>query len=195
MSASDPLDERKRDARARGRAARCALDLDYCLDAAARLAERIATLPELASARVVLGYLATSEEIDPADALERLGTRGATIACPRIEAPGILGVHVVRPGDTLLPGPFGLSEPAADAERVEFERIDAVIVPGVAFDEEGRRIGHGGGYYDRLLPSLKGDCLLAGVCYDEQVARELPTAEHDVHMDLVITPTRVIRAR
>jgi 5-formyltetrahydrofolate cyclo-ligase len=73
------------------------------------------------------------------------------------------------------------------------ESIDAVIVPGVAFDPQGRRLGYGGGFYDRLLPRLRDDCLRVGVAYDEQLVDELPVAEHDAHVHAVVTPSRVLR--
>jgi len=192
---TDPVAAAKKAAREYARAARCALDLEVCLAYSRDLAQRLLTMPELAVARVVLAYNATPEEIDPAPAIERLRACGATIAFPRIEAPGVLGVHVVDPEDRLMPGPFGLTEPAADTPRIEPGEVDAVIVPGVAFDERCWRLGYGGGYYDRLLPLLRENCMRIGICYDEQVLETIPAHEHDVRLHAVVTPTRVIRAK
>jgi len=150
--------------------------------------------PELAIARTVLAYGATPEEIDPAIAVERLRACGATIAYPRIESPGVLGLHVVDDETELVHGPFGLTEPPYDAPGVDPLDIDAVIVPGVAFDRSCWRLGYGGGYYDRLLPLLRPDCARIGVAYDEQVIETIPAEEHDVRLDAVVTPTGVIRA-
>jgi 5-formyltetrahydrofolate cyclo-ligase len=63
----------------------------------------------------------------------------------------------------------------------------------VAFDETGARLGYGGGYFDRLLPMLRADCARIGVAFDEQVLSEIPAEEHDAHVDVVVTPTRVLR--
>lgn len=183
----------KHAARTRAREARCALDAGTCAAAAEALAERIASLPELVSARLVLAYGATPEEIDPAPAVTLLRSRGIAIAYPRVESPGELGLHVTADADALVPGMFGIREPAADATRVPASAVDAVIIPGVAFDQELWRLGYGGGYYDRLLPQLREECARIGIAYDEQVLESIPVEEHDVRLDVLVTPTRIIR--
>jgi 5-formyltetrahydrofolate cyclo-ligase len=115
------------------------------------------------------------------------------IAYPRIEAPGILDIHYVDHELELIPGPFGLAQPSAHAARVPHVLVDAVILPAVAFDEHGMRLGYGGGYYDRLLPLLRGDCARIGVVFDEQILSEIPAEEHDARVDVIITPARLIR--
>ncbi len=159
-----------------------------------QLAKQLNGLPELAIARVVLAYGATPEEIDPLPAVESLRACGATIAYPRIESPGELTLHLVDEESELVAGPFGLRQPTPGATIVDPSDVDAVIVPGVAFDEACRRLGYGGGYYDRLLPRLRSDCALIGVAYDEQVLETIPAEEHDVRLHAVVTPTRVLRA-
>lgn len=191
----DPIAAAKKAAREYARAARCAIDLEVCLDAAQALAANLTAMPELQSIATVCAYRATPEEIDPAPAIILLQQRGAAVAYPRIEAPGVLGLHTANDESLLLPGPFGLTEPPASAPRVDFDAIDAIIVPGVAFDEHCWRLGYGGGYYDRLLPLLRADCVRIGVAYDEQVLETIPAEEHDVRLHAVVTPTRVIRAR
>lgn len=178
----------KHEARARARAARCALDDTVCREAAINAAERLVALPEVASARLVLAYGATPEELDPAPALALLRARGVAIAYPRVEAPGVLGLHSVGVADPLVRGMFGIMEPSADAPRVPAHAVDAVIVPGVAFDRRLWRLGYGGGYYDRLLPTLPPGCARIGYAYDEQVLEEIPVEEHDVRMDALVTP-------
>lgn len=182
----------KHAARVRSREARGALGAEACADAAEAAAELLLDLPEFDSARVVLAYAAMPEELDPAPAVAALRERGITIAYPRVEAPGVLGLHRVDDEGDLVEGMFGIREPAEHAPQVGRGAVDVVIVPGVAFDESGMRLGYGGGYYDRLLPTLPPHALHVGYAYDEQVVDELPAEEHDVHMDLVVTPTRVI---
>jgi 5-formyltetrahydrofolate cyclo-ligase len=193
VSADDPVAAAKRAAREYARAARCALDPASCSRAAQSLADSLGSLPEVVIARTVLAYGATPEEIDPAIAVERLRSCGVTIAYPRIEAPGVLGLHVVDDESELVRGPFGLTQPTEKAPRIQAREIDAVIVPGVAFDANGWRLGYGGGYYDRLLPVLRDDCARIGVAYDEQVLESIPAQEHDVRMHVVVTPTRILR--
>jgi 5-formyltetrahydrofolate cyclo-ligase len=122
-----------------------------------------------------------------------LRKRGVRIAYPRIEAPGVLGMHFVDHEMELVPGPFGLAQPSEHAPHVPHDRIDAVVIPGVAFDEQGTRLGYGGGYYDRLLPMMRPECMRIGVAFDEQVLAHIPAEEHDAFVDVLVTPTRIIR--
>lgn len=183
--------EEKRELRQRVRVLRCSLDPAFCTAAASDVAESLLALPELRSSRVVLGYVATEEELDPAAALEALHGLGKIVALSRIEAPGQLGLHVFEHARGLETGPFGIMQPPVSAPRVPEASIDAVIVPGVAFDADGGRVGYGGGYYDRLLPRLRPDAFRIGIAYDEQIVEELPAEDHDERMDAIVTPTRV----
>ena len=183
----------KHAARARARRARDGVEQVERRAAAHGLAHGLLELPELAAARVVLGYAALPNELDPAPAMWRLRKRGVRIAYPRIEAPGVLDIHFVDHELELIPGPFGLAQPSAHAARVRHVLVDAVILPAVAFDVQGMRLGYGGGYYDRLLPLLRDDCARIGVVFDEQIFSEIPAEEHDARVDVVITPARLIR--
>ena len=155
--APDPILAAKHAVRVRASEARACLDLVVCRAHAVSLAERLLALPELAAARVVLAYAALPAELDPVFAIEAMRARGARIAYTRIEAPGVLGVHEVDSEVELIPGPLGIRQPSADSPRVAHDAIDAVIVPGVAYDESGQRLGYGGGYFDRLLSLLRPD--------------------------------------
>ena len=189
----DALVAAKCAARARAREARDALDRPTCKEASAAAALLLLELPEAAFIGLLLAYAALPAEIDPLPAVSAMRRRGAKIAYPRIEAPGVLGVHLVDHELDLVAGPFGLAQPRPQAPQASRVHIDAVIVPGVAFDERGLRLGYGGGYYDRLLPTLAPTCLRIGFAFDEQVLAEIPTEEHDEHVDIIVTQTRVIR--
>jgi len=80
-------------------------------------------------------------------------------------------------------------EPAADLPVIDPATLDVVLVPGVAFDRQGGRLGFGGGYYDRLLPTTPA--LRIGVTYDECLCDALPCGEHDQRMDWIVTPTEL----
>jgi 5-formyltetrahydrofolate cyclo-ligase len=186
--------EAKRAARREGRAARQSVLADEHPRLAASAAERLLALPELASARTVLAYSATAEEIDPAPVVSALRERGMVIALPRVVGPERLVLHRVDGDDALVEGPFGLLEPSGDAPVVAPESIDVAIVPGVAFDSACQRIGHGGGYYDRLFGMMPG-AVTVGIAFDGQVLAEVPCEVHDVCVDVLVTPTRTLRRR
>lgn len=88
-------------------------------------------------------------------------------------------------------GKFRIREPLPACPEVPLNRLDLVLVPGVAFDLRGRRLGRGRGFYDRLLTEIRG--LKCGVAFDEQVVAEVPSADHDVLMDFILTPTRWVK--
>lgn len=171
---------------------RDALPAEARAAAAEAVARRLASLPELAAARTVLGYAATASEIDPAAALAHLRSLGTRVAYPRVEGAGALSLRVADPRD-LAPGAYGIPEPPPGAEKVPPAEVDAVIVPGIAFDTACSRLGHGAGYYDRLLAGLRSSTTLIGVAFDAQVLDRIPVEAHDVPMDVLVTPSLVIR--
>jgi len=95
----------------------------------------------------------------------------------------------------LRKGAFGIPEPPEACEVFAPGTADLLVVPGIAFDMSGRRIGYGKGYYDRTLHSLEGTGKLVGFCYDFQLVETIAGEPHDVTMDLLITETRVVRPR
>lgn len=91
-------------------------------------------------------------------------------------------------------GNFGVLEPKKEAIRpVEPAVLDIVIVPGVAFDRRGYRIGHGAGYYDRFLPKLSGDTVTVSLAFDMQLIDKVPTEHHDIAVEYIITEKQFIK--
>ena len=162
---------------------------------------RLSALPELVAATTtggtVAGFVALpgNGEVNPATALSAAHARGAHVALPRVsaEAPR-LRFHNVDPTDdaALVPGPFGLREPAPSAPEIAVENIDVMLLPGLAFDRAGRRLGYGGGYYDEAAGRLRaaGRGFLVGVAYDFQIVDRCPAGEADVPVDCVVTEVR-----
>lgn len=195
-NANDEIEiaQAKHAARVRARHARDSVDHGARGTSADKLARLLLEMPELAEVKTVLAYSALQNELDPAPAIWRLRSRGVRISYPRIEAPGVLDLHYVDHELELIPGPFGLAQPSEHAPRTPHDLIDAVIIPGVAFDQQGMRLGYGGGYYDRLLPMCRTDCLRIGIAFDEQIVHHIPAEDHDASVDVIVTPTRVIRS-
>jgi len=188
--------EDKRRLRERARAARQGLPLaerEALSRAACDRVVELAAVASLPAGAVVLGYAASPEELDPAVALARLSARGVRVAYPRVSGPDALTLHACGP-EELEPGPFGIRQPCESSATVDRDGISLVIVPGIAFDLRGHRIGYGGGYYDRLLPALRL-ATSVGVAFDGQIVGEVPAQEHDARVQWVVTPTRTVRAR
>lgn len=163
-----------------------------------RMADHYWSVPQLAAARRVMIYAAMEPEA-PTEALaRRLWAAGRTVCFPRL-VPGRPGQMDVVPADgwdKLVPGPFrGILEPPPDAPAIDPASLDAVVVPGVGFDRTGRRLGQGGGYYDRLLARLPRRVLRVGWGFSVQLVDRLPEEPHDQGMDLVITETGVLWCR
>ncbi len=155
---------------------------------------RALELPEVQSATHVLGFVAMPEELDPSPLLNELRRRGATICLPRVDAPGTLELHSCTVDTGLEEGPHGVLQPPPHAPLAEFDTIDLVIVPGVAFDNRGARLGMGGGYYDRLLARMHLAHRVAFV-FDDQLVELIPEDPHDQRVDAVITPLRTLICR
>jgi len=165
---------------------------------------RLEALPELvavqAAGGTVAGFVAmpAKGEVDPAAALMASHARGAKVALPRVSpVPPRLRFHEVDPADeaALAPGPYGLREPAPSAAEIAVERIEVLLLPGLAFDRAGRRLGYGGGYYDEAAGKLRaaGRGFLVGLAYDFQLVDRCPAGETDVGVDCVVTDRQVVR--
>jgi len=154
----------------------------------------LATLPELASARTVAGYLATRAELDPAPALAAVERRGGTVVYPRVtDGQPRLRFHWVRSATELRPGAYGILEPPEAAPEVAPGELDVILLPGLAFDPDGHRLGYGGGYYDEVGALVRqGRVLLVGVGFDFQLIDRCPAADGDVNIDRVVTDARVV---
>lgn len=137
--------------------------------------------------QTILTYLAFRNELDLGLLFDLLPD--ANWIAPRIAKGRQLMLH---PYDSarLARHRFGMLEPAADLPVVDPATLDVVLVPGVAFDRRGGRLGFGGGYYDRFLPTTPA--LRIGIAFDQCLAEDLPCGEHDQRMDWVATPSEII---
>lgn len=99
--------------------------------------------------------------------------------------------RIRQPRTEIVTGQFGIREPAATCMEIPAAELDLILVPGVAFDRRGHRLGRGKGFYDRLLQ--RADGVKCGVAFAEQMAEAVPAEAHDVRMNFVVTPTRWIK--
>ena len=131
-------------------------------------------------------------EVDLRSLDESLRARGIAIAYPAIDVETrLMTFRFARP-DELDERGFGFREPAATAPEATRGALDLVIVPAVAVDPTGHRIGYGAGFYDRTLPRFVPPAVAIGVAYDFQLIAEVPFTEHDVALPFVVTDAREI---
>jgi len=116
---------------------------------------------------------------------------GKALFLPAVEGDEMLFRRVVDLKD-IVPGRFGIKQPAVDSPAADPEGIDLIVIPGVGFDLAGQRIGYGRGYYDRTLHTLEGKGILIAFCYEFQIVASLAGEQHDVNMDRIITEQRLI---
>jgi 5-formyltetrahydrofolate cyclo-ligase len=194
MLTGPALHDAKRAMRERVLAVRDAIEPDARATASAGIAERIVALPSFVTATCVLLTLPYRSEWDTRSVFAAARVAGKTVALPRVDGDArTLALHEVRyiSSDT-APGHRGIPEPRVDMPRMTAEAIDWVLVPGVAFDPDGGRLGYGGGFYDRLLALLRpGTPRIAGA-FEPQVVPHVPAAPHDLPVDRIVTEARNI---
>ena len=155
-------------------------------------AETIASIfPEKLFTRfgpVVAGYIAIGSELDPSPLLARLSDLGAKICLPRVEDDGSMTFRHVEGTDSLTAGPFGLTQPSADAPLAA---PTLVLTPMLAFDAQGNRLGYGKGHYDRALEKLRqnGRVFVCGLAYAGQIVPVIPAESTDIPLDWMVTET------
>jgi 5-formyltetrahydrofolate cyclo-ligase len=142
------------------------------------------------NAATVLFFAPLPDELDVWPLLEDALANKKTAALPRFESAsnGYVACRVQNLRSEIVTGQFGIREPGAKSVEIPLNRLDLVLVPGVAFDLQGRRLGRGRGFYDRLLADV--DAIKCGIAFDEQMVKEIPTGPRDVRLNFILTPTR-----
>jgi 5-formyltetrahydrofolate cyclo-ligase len=165
-----------------------------------QICARFLALPEYAAARTVLFYVDVRSEVRTRHALPTALTHGKKIVVPWCNAQGELELFHLENMEELTVGMYKILEPKAElrslpAKQVAAADLDLVMVPGVAFDRSGARMGHGKGYYDKLLQHARPDAPLVALAFECQLFPEIPTAAHDIYMDRIITEMAVYDGR
>ena len=150
---------------------------EWSLPIVMRLKER------LRDARVVMAYYSLPDEVCTHQLIDDLVAEGKTVLLPKVLDDERMELRRYTGPQDLREGAFHIMEPVG-APFTEFLQIDVALIPGMAFDAQGHRLGRGKGYYDRLLKSV--ECKTLGVCFDFQKVEEVPVGEHDMPVDEVI---------
>jgi 5-formyltetrahydrofolate cyclo-ligase len=141
-------------------------------------------------ANSVLFYAPFAAEPDVWRLLSDALAAGKSAFLPRFDSQkeNYVVCEVRDPAADIETGQFGIREPRAGCPKISLNRLDLILVPGIAFDLEGRRLGRGKGYYDRLLAELEGE--KCGVAFDQQIVNRVPVEPHDMRLNCIVTPTR-----
>jgi 5-formyltetrahydrofolate cyclo-ligase len=144
-------------------------------------------------AQTILFFAPMPDELDIWPSLPVALDSGKRVFLPRFmpHSNSYAACEVKSPDTDLTIGLFGIREPSESCPQFPLNRLDLVLVPGVAFDLHGRRLGRGKGFYDQLLATVRGRT--CGVAFDEQIVNEIPLEPHDVLLNCILTPSRWIQ--
>jgi len=182
--------------RASMRSFRTGVSQDVYRSASERACENLAQVPAFAQARVVAGYRPARQELDPGDALKRVADAGRLVVWPRVMKDGVtLAFHHVPDRESWVKGHFGIWEPAEDTPVVDPGSIGCFVVPGLAFDIHGGRLGQGGGHYDRVMANARSIAapIFVGFAFANQVISAVPQLPHDGKVDWLVTEAEALR--
>jgi 5-formyltetrahydrofolate cyclo-ligase len=196
MSESSELSEAKRSIRKEKLRWRASLEPEEARIKSEKIAATLNKLPEYANVKTILLYVsAKPNEVDTHSLIRQALSKGVRVLVPVTDFDrNQLTFSEIRGMEELIRVRFGLLEPRADSLRpADAGEANVIVVPGVAFDRECRRVGFGGGYYDRLLAGARAPAIALG--YEGQLVERVPAGSKDVPVDAIVTECRVYRAR
>ena len=191
MPARDETSTRKASIRRLVLARRARLDEVEREAAGSAVALAVAALPEVSAARAVLGFASFGTELPTDATMEAVLASGKRLLLPYVDGRRLCAA-AVGSIDELAPGYRGIREPVVRTP-LDPAAADVVLVPGVAFDRRGRRLGYGGGFYDGFLAEIPRKIPRIGLSFDLQVVEDVPIEDSDEAVDVVVTERRVIR--
>lgn len=189
------MSENKKQLRERILQQRNALSTEMRGEKSRAISQRLLSLPQFQSAQWIMSYVTFRSEVDTIPFIEASLVRGKRMVVPVVEkSTRRLLISEIRDiARELVPGAYGIMEPAENFWRIiSPQLLNLVVVPGVAFDLQGNRLGYGGGYYDRFLKTLSPGVSLIAVAFDLQVVEKIPAEHHDLKVHLIVTESRLI---
>ena len=157
----------------------------YCREADAAICRRVINSPAYQKARAIFCYVGTDREIDTTALLRSAFQDGKILAVPLCTASGVMEARQIQDFSDLVSGKYGILAPKLHCPLVEPRAFDLAIVPCCTGNARGRRLGYGGGYYDRYLPQLACPTML--LCRGRLVTEDIPTEDHDVPATYLVT--------
>ncbi len=156
--------------------------------------DRLMSLREYREANNIVLFASFRSEVNTFPIIEDALMKDKKVIMPKVDdQKKRLMLYSIRNVSELENGYMDIPEPSVEKDReMSPEYVDLVLMPGVAFDEAGGRLGYGGGYYDRLIGEMKERPSLIAVAYEEQIMSTIPVTEHDIRPDKIVTDTRII---
>lgn len=182
----------KEELRSQSIRARRAIPRHTLLSESRLVEENLALQRVYLASRTVACYASTADEVQTDSILMRMLEEGKIVAVPRVDLSShSLVFHELRSLEELSPGTYGIREPSPSSPRVDLEQTDLVLVPLVAWDDRGHRIGRGMGYFDKAL-ATRGSSVAVGLGLESLRIPRVPDAPSDVPLDMVVTEKRVL---
>lgn len=181
------------------------LSEEYRNGASATIAVNALSIPEMRKAKTVLVYYSVGTEPGTLALISKLLESGKKVCLPlcidldeegkRTGTLDAMEAREIKSFEDLVPGAYGIPEPAPYTKEIKPRKIDLIILPCMTCDAKCNRLGHGAGYYDKYLKTVKPKCFTMALCYEEVMADELPVEPHDMPVDAVVTEKQVYRWR
>ncbi len=188
----DAVSQRKKQLRKEMLRTLMTLPDQYKLDADSRITENLRSLPEYQQADTVFCFVGTEHEICTRPFLQGVLDQGKRLAVPLCIGKGIMEARQIYALDELTCGFYGLYQPDSQAPVIPMEEIQFAVIPCLTADRRGNRLGHGGGYYDRLFNQYP-DVLAAIICRERILREEIPLEVHDHRFPITISEEQIYR--
>jgi len=179
------LKEEKRELRKKAKQIYRTLDNSYKAVSSGKIIKIILNTLEYQNAKCIFTFVGTNDEIDTKVLIKNALKDGKKVVVPLCIDKGEMIAKEIKSINDLISGSYGILEPGESCNLVEKEEIDLGIIPCIAADINGNRLGHGGGYYDRYLEDVSFNCFL--VCYGELIFNKIPIGEYDIRFKNLIT--------
>jgi 5-formyltetrahydrofolate cyclo-ligase len=176
---------------------RSKLNEEFILSSSLVIIDTLFSLKEYAKSEFIMSYMDFKNEVKTSHFISKSLKMNKRVSVPVVcdinGIPDMIASEVLGLEDNMVEGAFGIRQPLVEkAVKVDEKLLDFILVPGLAFDVNFKRIGFGKGYYDRFLNKVRSNCLKVGICFDLQLAENIPFEAHDIAMDIIVTEKRIL---